>query len=318
MKNKFKILSIFAVIAIIFIGVDLKEVKALEQISIRDNAYLCTVEKDTCEVYYESPSQDGTITTKYKINGSGPNAVDSGSRTIKIDPKTLTIGLNAIEIYEENDKNETSNTITVYLIAVNESKTLNNESDNDLKANIILDNAPIDTKFSIKKVTDKNIINKLGTNYVYHFQLFSGSTSMADIYKNYSGAWGMTGSGTVSQFDIEVPNELKGKISGGDWNVFFAKSDLSEDTAFFGFSEENGYIVVNPMWHTNILDGYMYFTTSSGRDMGNVANAGSKKISVPNTALNKSIIIIVAAIILVGVGSIIIYKVTKDKKQNIK
>ena len=215
MKNKFKILSIFAVIAIIFIGVDLKEVKAESyQISFKENE-LCIVEEEKCSFSYNTNAEEiSNIEVHYIINGvdytSDKETTVPGQGHV---PKEyLTQTENTITVYEKNTStNAETNRININLIAVHESKEVENLPDNDLKIYMSLNFTPIDAKVSIKKVTDKNILNKLGTNYVYHFQLLSGSKNIYDL--NLEGAISgfMTPAGT--KVKLEIPSEIRGKLN---------------------------------------------------------------------------------------------------------
>lgn len=268
----------------------------------------CTLEKDITLHYSINDETEKTYTHSCNVDDQFHvfYNLDLGSYDLKSKAE------NQLKYYytdSAGNKSETLQTDIIQLVK-EESVVVSNDF-----LNVELYDVPYATKLNLTKVTDKNIINKVGTDYIYKIDLEADGKPLS-YYDNKYGISRLYTPRFSGSFPngLSKDNKLKIYLTNSDFSAKdeIANCSLDDDGKlcddkydFISAATEVGY---------NFSNGYIYF--KYGDEDRNSALTKTQEVKVADTAMNVSSVIYVISALSIVAGISIIAGITMKARKN--
>lgn len=280
----------------------------------------CTSNSPTFTLHYSL--NDGVEKTKDEICSNPDSVVD---RLIDLSDYDLkTISENKLKYYLTDDDGNQTETYTAEILEVSSvidsDILLLNKDFLTIRANV----APMNTQLNLTKVTDKNIINKVGTDYIYKIDLTSEGKPLSYYDEKYKLNRSMAIYGTI-------PNGLS---KSKDLNIYLTTSNLSmkhklvncvDSSACDSNADGREFSTFilnsstsNSKFSGNFTSGYIYFKygQDESNDKKDRESTKQEEVEVADTAMNVSSVIYVISALSIVAGISIIAGITMKARKN--
>lgn len=279
----------------------------------------CTSNSPTFTLHYSL--NDGVEKTKDEICSNPDSVVD---RLIYLSDYDLkTISENKLKYYLTDDDGNQTATYTAEILEVSSVMDSDILLLNKDFLTIRADVSPMNTQLNLTKVTDKNIINKVGTDYIYKIDLTSEGKPLSYYDEKYKLDRSMKIYGTI-------PNGLS---KSKDLNMYLTTSDLSMKHRFINClsiggcklneTEEIDFETYISSAHNsellgNFTSGYIYFKygQDESNDEKDRESTKQEEVEVADTAMNVSSVIYVISALSIVAGISIIAGITMKARKN--